>query len=130
VRSDLQDDLEDSNQRSLVVHEAIHALSDIRRLSGMTNAQSESAGFIAQALYRLKYRNGRTWRSQIAVFREALAVVTSKRLHERGGVTVEWNDYAALRRAIHEHPTYKDDEPDASAGANGIRRHRDRRCRF
>ena len=64
VRSDLPDDLDDSNKRSLIVHEAVHALADIRGLSGMTSIQSESSGFIAQALYRLKYRNGRTWRSR------------------------------------------------------------------
>lgn len=130
VRSDLGDDLEDSNKRSLIVHEAVHALADIRGLSRMTNAQSESSGFIAQALYRLKYRNGRPWRSSVAIFREALAVVIAKRLHEQSNVTVQWDDYAALRQAIHEHPNYQDDDPTASAGAAGVRSHSDRRCRF
>ena len=62
----------------------------------MTNIQSESSGFIAQALYRLKYRNGRTWRSRVDIFVEALSVVTTLRLHERQGVTVQWDDYADL----------------------------------
>jgi hypothetical protein len=130
VRSDLSDDLDDSNKRSLIVHEAVHALADIRRLSGMTNAQSESSGFIAQALYRLKYRNGRTWNSRVAIFREALAVVLAKKLHEQSNVTVQWNDYAALRSAIHAHPNYRDDDPEASAGATGVRGHAGRRCSF
>jgi hypothetical protein len=130
VRSDLEDDLEDSNTRALIVHEAVHALADIRGLARMTNSQSESSGFIAHALYRLKYRDGRTWRSRIPIFREALNVVTSKRLHEQSGVTVQWDDYAALREAIHQHTNYEDDDPNASAGATGIRRHRGRRCRI
>lgn len=130
VRSDLDDDLEDSNTRSLIVHEAVHALADIRRLSGMTNAQSESAGFIAQALYRLKYRDGRTWTSQVAIFREALAVVTSLELDKNSNVTVQWADYAALREAIHEHPNYNSDAPGDSSGATGIRQHRGARCRI
>lgn len=130
VTSDLNDDLEDSNKRSLIVHEAVHALADIRRLSQMTNAQSESSGFIAQALYRLKYRSGRLWRSRVAIFREALAVVTTKKLHEESNVTVQWDDYAALRRAIHEHPNYSSDEAGESAGATGIRQHRGARCRI
>jgi hypothetical protein len=130
VRSDLHDDLDDSNKRSLIVHEAVHALADIRGLSRMTNIQSESSGFIAQALYRLKFRNGRQWRSRVALFREALNVVTSKELHTRRGVTVQWNDYDALRQAIQQHPNYDDDDPNARAGATGIRRHRGRRCRI
>lgn len=129
VRSDLHDDLDDSNKRSLIVHEAVHALADIRDLSRMTNIQSESSGFIAQALYRLKYRNGRTWRSRVDIFTEALSVVTTLELHEKQGVTVQWDDYADLRKAIKDHPNYADDDFGASAGANGIRRHRGRRCR-
>ncbi len=130
VRSDLHDDLDDSNKRSIIVHEAVHALADIRGLDAMTNSQAESAGYIAQALYRLKYRRGRTWRSRIPIFRASLAVVTDLRLHERSSVTVAWGDYATLREAIHQHPTYADDDSDESAGANGVRSHRGRRCRI
>ena len=130
VRSDLHDDLDDSNKRSLIVHEAVHALADVRAHSRMTSIQTETSGFIAQAHYRLKYRNGRTWRSRVAIFQEALAVVTTKRLHERSGVTVQWNDYAALRQAIQQHPNYRDDDHNAPAGATGVRRHRGRRCRL
>lgn len=130
VRSDVSDDLEDSNTRSLIVHEAVHALADIRAHARMTNIQSESAGFIAQALYRLKYRGGRVWRSRVDIFTQALAVVTSLRLHERSRVVVQWDDYAALRRAIQAHPNYEDDDFDAPAGGTGIGSHRGRRCRM
>ena len=131
VRNDLSEDLEDNaSTRALIVHEAVHALADIRRLPRMTNIQSESSGFIAQALYRLKYRGGRTWRSRVALHRESLGVVTSLRLHEQRGVTVRWNDYAALRRAIMEHPVYENDDPNAPAGATGVRRHSGARCRI
>jgi hypothetical protein len=129
VRSDLNDGLEkDASKRSLIVHEAVHALADIRGLSQMTSIQSESSGFIAQALYRLKFRNGRAWRSTVPVHAESLSVVTTLRLHERSGVTVQWDDYAGLRRAIRDHPNYTDDDHDASAGATGVRRHRGGRC--
>jgi hypothetical protein len=128
VRSDLSDDLEDSNTRSLIVHEAVHALTDIRRVTRMTNLQSEAAGFIAQALYRLKHRNGQPWRSRIPIFTASLAVVTAKDLANQRGVTVEWDDYPALRTAIQQHPNYKDDDHDAALTGLGIRQYNGARC--
>jgi hypothetical protein len=96
----------------------------------MTSIQSESSGFIAQALYRLKFRNGRPWRSTEAIHRESLSVVTTLRLHEQRDVTVQWDNYAGLRQAIRDHPNYANDDHDASAGATGIREHRGARCRL
>jgi hypothetical protein len=130
VRTDIRDGLgEDATKRSLIVHEAVHALADIRKLSQMTSIQSESSGFIAQALYHLKFRKGKTWKSTVAIHQESLSVVTTLRLHEQKGVTVQWDHYAGLRKAIREHPNYSDDDHDASAGATGISKHHGPRCR-
>ena len=128
VQSDLADALKDATKRALLVHEAIHALSDLR-VSKMTDMQAEAAAFIAQALYQLKYRQGHKWKSRVPIFVAALDVVVAKKLHEQGGVTVAWDDYATLRKAIQEDPNYKSKDLKASAGYNGIKKHSGQRCR-
>ena len=128
VQSDLAEGLDDSTKRALLVHEAVHALSDLR-VSKMTDMEAEAAAFIAQALYQLKYRNGKKWKSKVPVFVAALDVVVAKKLHEQTGVTVAWDDYAALRKAIQEDPNYKSKDLTASAGYDGIKKHSGQRCR-
>lgn len=130
VKSDLGEHLDNAKIRSLIVHEAVHALSDIRKVSRMTNIQSESAAFITQTLYQLKYNKGRSRRSSIKLFREALAVVKLLQLHTKTGVSVRSISYAALRKAILEHPNYASMKPNDVAGANGIRRYTRARCRI
>lgn len=74
----VQNDLSftDMTKRALIVHEAVHALSDIRRQK-MNALQAESAAFIAQALYQLKYRGGKKWKTQVGIFVAALDVSDS-----------------------------------------------------
>lgn len=126
VKSDLG--VDDMANRALIVHEAVHALSDMRSAK-MTDMQAEAAAFIAQALYQLKYRKGKKWKSTVAIFAAALDVVIAKKLNEQTGVTVAWDDYTELRKAIQEDPNYKSKDLGASAGYDGIKKHSGGRCR-
>ena len=128
VQNDLAGVLDDAQNRALLVHEAVHALSDLR-VSKMTDLEAESAAFIAQALYQLKYRKGQKWKSRVPIFAAALDVVVAKKLHEKGGETVAWEDYPALRKAIQEDANYKSKDLTASAGYDGIKKHKGQRCR-
>jgi hypothetical protein len=115
--------------KALMVHEAVHALTDMRNLRRMTSVQSESAGFMAQTFYRLRTRRGRALSERNdPIFLRAQEVIFAEGLLENSGRTVSEGAYAALREAIQEHPNYRDDDHDASAGANGIRTHHGARC--
>jgi hypothetical protein len=127
VQNDLAGALTDETKRALLVHEAVHALSDMRSTK-MNDLEAESAAFIAQALYQLKYRKGKTWKSKVAIFVAALDVVVAKKLNEKGGVTVAWDDYAELRKAIQADSNYGKKDLTASAGYNGIKKHNGARC--
>jgi len=129
VQNDLAGVLDDAQNRALLVHEAVHALSDIRVSKKMTDLESESAAFIAQALYQLKYRKGKKWKSRVPIFVAALDVVVAKNLHEKTGETVAWEDYTDLRKAIQEDPNYKNKDLSVSAGYDGIKKHSGERCR-
>jgi hypothetical protein len=119
--------LTDETKRAVLVHEAVHALSDMRS-QRMNDMEAESAAFIAQALYQLKYRGGKKWKSKVPIFVAALDVVVAKQLNEKTGVTVAWDDYAELRKAIKADTNYGKKDLNASAGYNGIKKHSGTRC--
>ena len=127
VQNDLAGALTDETKRALLVHEAVHALSDMRSQK-MNDMEAESAAFIAQALYQLKYRGGKTWKSKLPIFVAALDVVVAKQLNEKTGVTVAWDDYTELRKAIQADANYGKKDLNASAGYNGIKKHSGARC--
>jgi hypothetical protein len=128
VQSEVADDLDDDvNNRALIVHEAVHALTDMRRVA-MSDLQSESVGFITQALYKLLARNGRRWRSRVTIHTAALDLVVAKRLNARRGVRVQFDDYSSVRRAISEHPHYRGISTQRSTTGLGIARRRGARC--
>jgi hypothetical protein len=127
VQNDLAGALTDETKRALLVHEAVHALSDMRSQK-MNDMEAESAAFIAQALYQLKYRGGKKWTSKVPIFVAALGVVVAKQLNEKTGVTVAWDDYAELRKAIQADTNYGKKDLNASAGYNGIKKHSGARC--
>jgi hypothetical protein len=129
VQSDVADDLDDVNNRALIVHEAVHALTDMRRVA-MSDLQSESVGYITQALYKLLARNGRRWRSSVAIHTAALGVVVAKGLNGRRGVRVEFDDYSSVRRAISQHQNYRGISTQRSTTGLGIARRRGARCQI
>jgi hypothetical protein len=127
VQNDLAGALTDETKRALLVHEAVHALSDMRSQK-MNDMEAESAAFIAQALYQLKHRGGKKWKSKVAIFVAALDVVIAKGLNDKAGETVAWDDYAELRKAIQADANYGKKDLNASAGYNGIKKHSGARC--
>lgn len=130
VSNDLSQKLGKTTVKAVIVHEGVHALSDLKRMTAMTGIESESAGFLAQAFYRLKARNGRKYRSSIDIFSAAQDIIFDLKLLETRGQTVKWEDYESLRKAIESHPNYADDDHDEKGFAKGIKRHNKRRCRI
>ncbi len=88
-----------------IVHEATHAYMDYRRSNGNVYVE-ESACYIAERIYAEKPpRVPFSVRSDPKLM-EALRIVRDHDMVVRNGVRLSWNDFARLRRALRQVPSY------------------------
>jgi hypothetical protein len=98
--------------RSLIIHEATHAICDMLRLS-MTRADSESLGYIAQCLhYKTNFGNNPL---SIEGMEDVFAAASKIACAVHDGQTIPSADYDDLRNKLNENNTYKNCMNEISA---------------
>jgi hypothetical protein len=105
----------DSYGKSMIVHEAVHAMIDMNEAKATTLFSSEVAAYLAQVIYDLVASRGNSkfrFKALIMnpdgrVARESLALIDKFKMTNTI-VNVKWQDYQALREAIKANPAYRD----------------------
>ena len=99
--------------RAGIVHESVHALIDLRRVS-TTVLNDETVAYIAEAIY---IRAGGIWITpsdpNAAAARQ---IVEDKQLHIRNGVALTPRDGRALQAAILATPAYRGADQQQTSG--------------
>jgi hypothetical protein len=105
-----------TTRKALIVHEAVHAALDIKAVSGMTIAESESLAYVVQSFYVREhtlepdvYRltdpedgsDRNPWRDRVYELAWDMAATLSKGTQP---TSIEW---LALDHAVRRHPKYK-----------------------
>jgi hypothetical protein len=102
--------------KSLIVHEAVHALIDINKATSTTILSAEVAAYLAQIVYQLAsgYDAVRSWtRSNRGtelgkIYARALTLIDKYKMAQRGTVaTLQLRDYASFRDLIHRQKLYR-----------------------
>jgi hypothetical protein len=120
------------DQQAVMIHESVHAFTDIRNMYWNKYFVDEVAGNIAEALF-FQYLTGKTTRQFVSELARELGDPTMKlEPHEEmacdiaigiagtPGASVSFKDIDRLSRVIHNHPDYRNIDLDAFAGANGV----------
>ena len=121
---------------ALVLHEATHALQDLRNMGALTKVQAEAAAYVAQSVFYRLY--DKSFREHSLMLRRQRGMAQDRadagnRLLDavepvsRGIVEERWTSVPEERlrpieAAVRNHPTYQVD-PDQSVGMNGIAPH-------
>lgn len=105
--------------RALIVHEAVHAVMDIRGLRGMGTAKSEALAYLAQAIYRRSAGQKDPPFEGCRGPAEKMICGMSWYLAEKieAGDTITPTEYAIFKAQIVSHPKYR---ADTSPGYNGV----------
>ncbi len=111
--------------KSAVVHESVHAMTDMNKADSTTLYSAEVAAYLAQMIYATA-AGDETFRFKARIMspagriaRETLRLIDEhKMLNEV--VNLKWGDYQALREAIKAHPKYQDWEDKQRFPADGI----------
>ena len=109
----------------LIVHEAVHALMDVRA-KRVLSLRNEAAAYTAQAIFLAKntYLDGAIKREKTektrAIMRAAQAVVERHKLLTRKGVRLSRTDVLPLIEAIEVHPAYDDHKRSSRGLEDGI----------
>jgi hypothetical protein len=111
--------------RALVIHEVVHAIVDIAKMS-ITQISTEAAAYLAQALYWVT--SGKTIPqdaaayngdvAMAAIFGKCKTLIDNYGLDRQFGI-VSLNDLNDLRRLVHAHPQYADVDLKNYAPADG-----------
>jgi hypothetical protein len=120
------------DQKAVMIHESVHAFTDIRKMWWNKYFIDEVAGNIAEALF-FQYLTGKSTKqfvSELARQRgnpslklephEEIASDIAGTIAARPGAVVSFNDIKRLATAIHDHPDYQDIDLDAFSGADGV----------
>jgi hypothetical protein len=105
--------------KGLIVHEAVHALLDLKKASRMTVLSNEVAAYIAQVLYLL-YSGEEDFSTSPRVFQETLKLVQQYNL-TKGNVWLRWTHYQHLRTVVQQDPLYRKVSDSKLMPADGIR---------
>ena len=113
--------------KSAVVHEAVHAMTDMNRATSTTLYSAEVAAYLAQMIYALA-AGDEEFRFKALIMnpagriaRETLRLIDDHKMLKET-VNLKWDDYKALREAIKAHPKYQDWEDKQLFPADGIKR--------
>jgi len=101
--------------KSMIVHEAVHAMIDMDKARATTLFSSEVAAYLAQVIYDLVASGGNSkfrFKALIMnpdgrVARETLALIDKFNMTNKI-VNLKWQDYQAMRETIKANPVYKD----------------------
>jgi hypothetical protein len=113
--------------KSAVVHEAVHAMTDMNRATSTTLYSAEVAAYLAQMIYALaagdeKFRfKALIMNPAGRIAREALRLIDDNKMLKET-VNLKWRDYQDLREAIKAHPKYQEWEDKQLFPADGIKR--------
>jgi hypothetical protein len=93
--------------RAAIFHESVHALKDVNNTK-ITMHNDEVAAYLADALYLKlsgihKVAGGA---QEKAIFNAAFAIVDSRKMTKKKGVSLRWDDCTNLREKIKAHPAY------------------------
>jgi predicted nucleic acid-binding protein len=105
--------------KGLIVHEAVHALLDLKKATRMTVLSNEVAAYIAQVLYLL-YSGEEDFSTSPRVFQETLKLVQQYNL-TKGNVWLRWTHYQHLRTVVQQDPLYRKVSDSKLMPADGIR---------
>jgi hypothetical protein len=93
--------------RAGIVHESVHALVDMFRITQATELSDEVAAYLAEVIFR---RATGVWvqgnAAAMAIYNAADAIVKTHGLGKGKQVRLKWAQYLPLRQAIHAHPAY------------------------
>lgn len=115
----------DVGTRALVIHEVVHALVDIAKMS-ITQISTEAAAYLAQVLYWVTSgkaipQDAASYDGDVAlaaIFGKCKTLIDHYGLDKQFG-TVSLNDLNDLRRLVHAHPQYSDVDLGNCAPADG-----------
>jgi len=113
--------------KSAIVHEAVHAMTDMNRATSTTLYSDEVAAYLAQMIYALaagdeKFRfKALIMNPAGRIARETLRLIEDHKMLKET-VNLKWDDYQALREAIKAHPKYQDWKDKQLFPADGIKR--------
>ena len=102
--------------KSVIVHEAVHALIDMNKATSTTILTAEVAAYLAQIIYQLAsgYDAVRSWARTHSgtdlgkIYTHALALIDKYKMAQRGTVaTLQPGDYASFRGLIHRQKLYR-----------------------
>jgi hypothetical protein len=117
--------------KSLIVHEAVHALIDMNKATSTTILTAEVAAYLAQIVYQLAsgYDAVRSWaRSNSGtqkgqIYTNALALIDKYKMAQKGTIaTLQPGDYASFRGLIHRQKLYKKRPEGQVQVADGVKR--------
>jgi hypothetical protein len=112
---------DDIASKGMIVHEAIHALLDLKKAVDTTALSDEVAAYIAQVIYLL--HSGETekdFSDSDRVFKETLKLVQKFNL-TKGKVWLKWPHYQHLRTVVNQDPLYHKLTDRQLMVADGIR---------
>jgi len=106
----------DTYEKSIVVHEAIHAMTDLNFTKSTTIYTNEVAAYLGQTIYleaqaddyfRIisTIRTGK-WAPLMEIHRACQALIRRHKML-KGVVQLRWREYRTLRETIKNHPKYK-----------------------
>jgi hypothetical protein len=120
------------DQKAVMIHESVHAFTDIRSMVWSTYFVDEVAGYIAEMLF-LRYSLGKSVKQSIAELNarpetttmtlephEAAAADIADTIAGKQGAFVSSRDIDRLTALIHNHPDYRNIPLNARSGANGV----------
>lgn len=127
-RSGDQKDYTSIPDKSLIVHEAVHAVIDMNKATSTTILTSEVAAYLAQIVYQLASGyDVRVWTRNNSgtelgkIYACALALIDKFKMAQKGTVaTLQFSDYAPFRDLIHGRRPYRSRPKTQLQVADGV----------